>query len=219
MRAVKPARLTMVREHLAARGISDPRVLKAFLDVPREAFVDSHLAKLAYIDEPLPIGGGQTISQPYIVALMTEALLLTGGERVLEVGTGSGYAAAILSRVAREVYTIERDGELAQKASERLARFGYRNVQVLHGDGTEGWPEHAPYEGISVTAGGRAVPPQLLAQLSPGGRLVMPVGPESTQTLTRLTRQDHGRFRREALLEVRFVPLISGAGSSAADRA
>jgi protein-L-isoaspartate(D-aspartate) O-methyltransferase len=207
------ARAQMVNLQLAGRGISDPRVLDAFRAVPREAFVPDDLAEFAYKDAPLPIGEEQTISQPYIVAVTLEALAVTGNDRVLEIGTGSGYAAAVLSRIAREVFTVERRETLASAARERLERLEYRNVQVLHGDGTLGWPAHAPYDAIAVAAGGPEVPKALLSQLRLGGRLVIPVGPdESTQTLMRVTREGPETFREESLTAVRFVPLIGEQG-------
>ena len=206
-------RAKMVELQLGGRGISDPRVLDAFRSVPREEFVPSDLAEFAYRDAPLPIGDGQTISQPYIVAVTVEALGLTGNERVLEIGAGSGYAAAILSRVAKEVFTVERLEPLAEAARERLDRLGYRNVHVLCGDGTLGWPEHAPFDAIAVAAGGPEIPKALLAQLAPGGRLVIPVGPdENSQTLVRVTKDGHGQLEEEALTDVRFVPLIGEQG-------
>ncbi len=202
----------MVQLQLAGRGIADPRLLEAFRSVPREDFVPAELTEFAFHDTPLPIGDGQTISQPYIVAMTLAALGLRGGERVLEVGTGSGYAAAVLSRLAKEVYSVERLASLADSAWERLARLGYDNVQVLCGDGTLGWAEHAPYDAIAVAAGGPEVPRALLNQLAPGGRLVIPVGPdESSQVLMRVTRHDAG-FHSEPLTEVRFVPLIGEQG-------
>ena len=202
----------MVQLQLAGRGIADPRLLEAFRSVPREDFVPAELTEFAFHDTPLPIGDGQTISQPYIVAMTIAALGLRGGERVLEVGTGSGYAAAVLSRLAKEVYSVERLASLADSARERLARLGYDNVQVLCGDGTLGWAEHAPYDAIAVAAGGPEVPRALLNQLAPGGRLVIPVGPdESSQVLMRVTRHDAG-FHSEPLTEVRFVPLIGEQG-------
>lgn len=202
----------MVQLQLAGRGIADPRLLEAFRSVPREDFVPAELTEFAFHDTPLPIGDGQTISQPYIVAMTIAALGLRGGERVLEVGTGSGYAAAVLSRLAKEVYSVERLASLADSARERLARLGYDNVQVLCGDGTLGWAEHAPYDAIAVAAGGPEVPRALLNQLAPGGCLVIPVGPdESSQVLMRVTRHDAG-FHSEPLTEVRFVPLIGEQG-------
>jgi protein-L-isoaspartate(D-aspartate) O-methyltransferase len=210
------ARRQMVAQHIAARGVRDPRVLRAFLDVPREAFLPESLAEFAYEDSPLPIGEGQTISQPYIVALMSEALCLKPTDRVLEVGTGSGYAAAVLGRLAAEVYTVERIANLAETAARRMQRLGLGNVHVLHGDGSLGWPEHAPFDAIIVAAGGPEVPPSLLSQLAMGARLVMPVGSTSrTQRLTRITRTEHG-YAREDLTQVRFVPLIGAEGWRAA---
>jgi len=207
------ARAHMVRSHLAARGVRDAAVLEAMRTVPREAFLPPELEEFAYSDAPLPIERGQTISQPYIVALMAAAARLRPADRVLEVGTGSGYAAAVLGRIAHEVYTIERHEELATMAAERLTRLGFGNVWVLHGDGTLGWPEHAPYDAIVVAAGGPKVPEALLEQLAPGGRLVIPVGEgRGLQQLLRVTRGIDGRFRREELADVRFVPLIGAEG-------
>jgi protein-L-isoaspartate(D-aspartate) O-methyltransferase len=206
-------RESMVRTQIAARGVRDPAVLEAMRRVPREAFLPPELEEFAYIDSPLPIEQGQTISQPYIVALMTVALELRPGDRVLEIGTGSGYAAAILARLAREVYTIERHEALARRAATRLAHLGCSNVLVRHGDGTLGWPEHAPYDAIVVTAGGPSVPEALVEQLAPGGRLVIPIGEDRTlQHLLRVTRDGDGRLRREMLGDVRFVPLIGAQG-------
>ena len=203
----------MVERQLAAREIHDARVLDAFRTVPREAFVPKELTEFAYEDSALPIAAEQTISQPFIVALTLQALELRGGERVLEIGTGSGYAAAVMSRIAAEVYTVERIPELAESARARLAVLGYTNVHVLCGDGTLGWPEHAPYEAIAVAAGGPEVPKALLEQLAPGGRLVIPVGGEETeQSLLRVTRERSGKLRRESLGAVRFVPLIGAQG-------
>ena len=199
----------MVDIHLAGRGIVDPKVLDAFRSVPREAFIPDDLAEFAYEDTPLSIGEGQTISQPYIVALTIQALNLRGGERVLDVGTGSGYAAAILSTIAREVYTIERVSSLAESAKDRLARLGFGNLHVTCGDGSVGWLEHAPYDAIAVAAGGPKAPPALLSQLAIGGRLVIPIGSDtSSQVLVRITRESETSFREEPLLDVRFVPLI-----------
>lgn len=204
---------TMIEEQLKWRGIRDPAVLAAMREIPREEFVPPELATIAYADRPLPIGEEQTISQPYIVAYMTEALELTAGDRVLEIGTGSGYAAAVLSRIAGQVYTIERLAELARTARDRLERLGYRNIVVHLGDGTLGWPDHAPYEAIVVTAGAPDIPRPLLEQLAEGGRLVIPVGPHpSFQTLVRIRRLGTDEYRREELLDVRFVPLIGSAG-------
>ncbi len=199
---------------LASRGaVFDPRVLSALGNVPRHAFVPEGLAEHAYDDVPLPIGNGQTISQPYIVALMLQALGLSGRERVLEVGTGSGYAAAVLSRLAGEVHTVERIEALAHSAATKLAELGFANVHVHHSDGTLGWKRDAPYDAIVVAAGGPTVPPALLDQLVDGGRLVIPVGGTTEQMLVRVRRSGE-RFEREELEDVRFVPLIGAAGWS-----
>ncbi|RYE93976.1 MAG: protein-L-isoaspartate(D-aspartate) O-methyltransferase [Myxococcales bacterium] len=200
----------MVRDQLVARRITDPRVLAAMGAVPREPFVPGDLRGFAYADRPLPIEHEQTISQPYIVAVTLQALGLTGGERVLEVGTGSGYVAALLTRLAREVYTIERLEPLAATARERLDALGYP-VAVGHGDGTLGWPEHAPFDAIAVAAGGPRVPPALVAQLAPGGRMVIPVREGDRQWLVRVVKTPDG-LRTEPLEEVRFVPLIGAQG-------
>ena len=206
------ARKQMVDRHIRSRGVKDPRVLAALETVPREAFLPPELAEEAYEDRPLPIEAGQTISQPYIVALMVEALQLRGDEEVLEVGTGSGYAAAVLAQVAHHVYTIERHAELAHIAEVRLAALGMANVDVRCGDGTLGWPEHAPYAGIVVAAGGPELPRALLDQLAVGGRLVMPVGTSRAQELVRVTRVSPTEYDHEQLGSVRFVPLIGELG-------
>lgn len=198
----------MVRRQIARRGVSDARVLEAMATVPRERFVAPHLASRAYYDRPLPILEGQTVSQPYIVALMAEALELSASDRVLEVGAGCGYAAAVLARVAGAVFTVERHASLAREARDRLAELGYRNVRVRHGDGTEGWPEHAPYDAVAVAAGGPRVPPALRDQLRPGGRLVIPLGDADGQRLVRERRGADGSFAQEELGRVRFVPLV-----------
>jgi len=206
-------RARMVDLQLEGRGIHDPRVLSAFREVPREDFLPPKLAEFAYKDSPLPIGEKQTISQPYIVAVTVQALNLQGGERVLEIGTGSGYAAAILSRLAKDVYTVERLESLAEEARLRLKELGYRNVSVLCGDGTLGWQEHAPYDAIAVAAGGPKIPKALLSQLAENGRLVIPVGAdEASQVLVRVVREGKDRFREEPITEVRFVPLIGEQG-------
>jgi protein-L-isoaspartate(D-aspartate) O-methyltransferase len=204
-------RATMVEHQLRARGIADPRVLAAMGLVAREHFVPTALADQAYADSPLPIGEGQTISQPYIVALMCEALQLAPEDRVLEIGTGSGYGAAVLSCLARDVYTIERRPDLAQRAHDRLRNLGFLDVHVRSGDGTLGWPEHAPFDAIVVTAGGPVVPDHLVAQLAPGGRLVIPVGGEDAQRLVRIKRTSLG-FTTTDLGPVQFVPLIGAGG-------
>jgi protein-L-isoaspartate(D-aspartate) O-methyltransferase len=203
----------MLSEHLLARGIRDAAVLRAMREVPREAFLPPEMGRLAYEDEPLPIEAGQTISQPYIVAYMIEALELVGRERALEIGTGSGYAAAVLSRCAAEVFTVERIAQLAESAGIRLQALGYDNVEVQLGDGTLGWPQYAPYDAIVVTAGAPEVPAELLGQLATGGRLVIPVGSsQHRQDLVRVRRLADGQFRREDLCAVRFVPLIGARG-------
>jgi protein-L-isoaspartate(D-aspartate) O-methyltransferase len=200
---------------LSRRGIRTAKTLDAFRAVPREEFVAKGLVEFAYEDSPLPIEEGQTISQPYIVAVTVEALGLQEGDRVLEVGTGSGYAAAILAHIAREVYTVERIESLATSAAERLAHLGLDNVHVHCADGSLGWPEHAPYDAIAVAAGGPSVPPALLEQLAVGGRLVIPVGPqEDDQKLVRVTRVSASEYREEHVEDVRFVPLIGEQGWS-----
>ncbi|HEY5973861.1 MAG TPA: protein-L-isoaspartate(D-aspartate) O-methyltransferase [Geobacteraceae bacterium] len=203
----------MVREQLESRGLRDPAVLAAMRAVPREEFVPSNLLGHAYDDGPLPIGEGQTISQPYMVAYMIEALELSGRDRVLEIGTGSGYAAAVLSRVVPEVHTVERLAGLAATASERLRLLGFTNIIVHVGDGSLGWPPVAPYDAIVVTAGAPELPAPLLAQLAIGGRLVIPVGRHPTmQTLIRVRREGEHEYRHESLMGVMFVPLIGAAG-------
>jgi protein-L-isoaspartate(D-aspartate) O-methyltransferase len=202
----------MVRHQLEARGIRDRRVLQALRSVPRHEFVPESARSSAYDDAPLPIGHGQTISQPFMVALMTEALRLSGGERVLEVGTGSGYQAAILAEMGCEVYTMERDPELAEKARERLAGLGWAGVHVVVGDGSRGLAEKAPFRGIVVTAGSPGVPPALREQLDPkGGALVIPVGERSYQELLRVERWGSD-FTEENLGGCTFVPLIGEEG-------
>lgn len=196
----------MVEDHLRRRDIRDPRVLEAMSTVPRHCFVPEEHRHLAYVDGPLPIGCGQTISQPYIVALMTQMLALKGSENVLEVGTGSGYQAAILGRLARQVYTIERHASLARQAESTLHSLGYQNVHVVVGDGSEGLPEKAPFQAIIVTAAAPKVPQALLDQLDQGGRLVIPVGGPSYQFLERWHRQGD-QFVSEELTPVAFVPL------------
>jgi protein-L-isoaspartate(D-aspartate) O-methyltransferase len=206
-------RKDMVARDIAARGVRSALVLDAMGKVPRELFVPEKLREFAYEDWPLPIAGEQTISQPYIVAYMAEALALRGGETILEIGAGSGYAAAVLSEIAARVYTVERLAQLAETAATTLADLGYDNVNVLHGDGTRGWPEHAPYDAIVVAAGGRQVPESLKAQLTIGGRLVIPVGADQhSQELVRVTRVSEKEYRSEALADVRFVPLLGEEG-------
>ena len=206
-------RSDMVEHQIAARGVRSKLVLEAMRKVPREEFLPPPLREFAYEDSPLPIAEGQTISQPYIVALMADALLLRGGEHVLDIGTGSGYAAAVLAEIAANVYSVERIGQLAEKAAVRLTELGYDNVHVLHADGTKGWPEHAPYDAIVVAAGGPKIPKSLQQQLKVGGRLVIPVGTEvRAQELVRVTRVSQTEFRREDLADVRFVPLLGNEG-------
>ncbi len=210
---MEQARQKMVAEQIAGRGIGDTAVLAAMREVPRERFIHPQHQEQAYDDGPLPIGAGQTISQPYVVALMIAKLGLTAGDRVLEIGTGSGYAAAVLSRIASHVYTVERIPELAEFAQHNLARCGYRNVMIKQGDGTVGWPEYGPYSGIVVAAGGPKVPMALRNQLVVNGRLVIPVGDEPrTQRLLRITRTGEKSFHKETLSHVRFVPLIGEQG-------
>ena len=203
----------MVRRQIEARGIRDPAILDAFREVPREAFVSPDYAAAAYDDHPLPIEAGQTISQPYIVALMIEAAGIKSGDKVLEVGAGSGYAAAVISRIARDVVAIERQHDLVQVAQGRLKRLGYDNVRIVEGDGTRGCPEEVPFDAILAAASGSHVPPPLVAQLAPEGRLVMPVGePGWVQKLVKVTKQEDGILQQSDLGEVRFVPLIGEEG-------
>lgn len=205
------ARRRMVAEQLVSRGVRDPRVLEAMAEVPRHFFVDEPEREQAYDDCALPIGEQQTISQPYMVAYMTELLELQGRERVLEIGTGSGYQAAVLSRLAAEVFSIERIESLARRAEEVLGRLGYRNVSIRVGDGSLGWPEQAPFDGIIVTAGAPEIPRPLVEQLGPSGRLVIPVGDRRGQVLHRVRRTDAG-VEDLALTSCIFVPLIGARG-------
>lgn len=201
-------RTRMVERDIAGRGIDDRLVLGAIDEVPRERFVPDRYRGSAYKDAPLPIPGGQTISQPYIVALMIAALGLKGGERVLDVGTGSGYAAAVLSRIAGDVYTIERHRRLTETAARRFVELGYDNITARHGDGRLGWSEHAPFDAIVVAAAAHDVPEALLEQLAVGGRMVIPVGRFGHQTLMCVERTAPDRFERRKLEAVRFVPLV-----------
>lgn len=203
-------RQEMVRTQLQGRDITDEAVLAVMEQVPRHLFVPEAERARAYADHPLPIGLRQTISQPYIVAYMTQALGVEEGDRVLEIGTGSGYQAAVLSLLAAEVYTIEILPPLAERARKQLVELGYDNVQVRAGDGYFGWPERAPFDGIMVTAAPDHVPPRLVEQLAPGGRLVMPVG-DRYQELVRITRGEEGTTTFERLLPVRFVPMTGRA--------
>ncbi|PYO99361.1 MAG: protein-L-isoaspartate O-methyltransferase [Gemmatimonadetes bacterium] len=203
----------MVASQLANRGVHDRRVLAAMAWVPREWFLPPHLAAEAYEDGPLPIGSGQTISQPLIVALMTQALTPRRGDRVLEVGTGSGYQTAILAHLGARVFTVERLPDLLVEAEERFRRLGLRTIETRLGDGASGWPERAPFRGIIVTAAAPGVPPPLTEQLMPGGRLVIPIGDLVTQELFIIERGASGLTERRAG-GVRFVPLISRLGFS-----
>ncbi len=213
--SLEEMRLAMVRDQIRSRGVTNPLVLKAMERVPREEFVPPSSRERAYEDCPLPIGYDQTISQPYIVAYMTQALRLCGGEKVLEIGTGCGYQAAVLAEIASRVYSIERIGELADRAKKTLESLGYCNVEIKVGDGTLGWPEHAPYDAIIVTAGGPKVPPPLVEQLKEGGRLVMPVGEyRFHQSLVRVTKGVGGKINKEFLIDVLFVPLLGEEGWS-----
>ncbi len=206
-------RMEMVEHQIKARGVRSRVVLDAMQTVPREAFLPEDLREFAYEDIPLPIAADQTISQPYIVAFMIEALALEGSENVLEIGAGSGYAAAVLAQIARDVYTVERIEDLADQAADTLRSLDYRNVHVLHGDGTRGWPEHAPFDAIVVSAGGPSVPESLKSQLKIGGRMVIPVGiSANNQELVRVTRISKTRFSTEDIADVQFVPLIGDEG-------
>jgi len=208
-------RRRMVRRQIAGRGIGDLRVLAAMEKVPREAFLPEAMREFAYEDTPLPIEEGQTISQPYIVARMADAAHLGAADRVLEIGAGSGYAAAVLAELAGQVFTIERHPALAELARTRLKQLGYNNVEVRIADGTRGWPEQAPFDAIIATAGGPHIPDSLRTQLALGGRLVVPVGPtRSAQVLVRVTRTGPETWHQEEIENVRFVPLIGEEGWS-----
>ncbi|MBO1530351.1 protein-L-isoaspartate(D-aspartate) O-methyltransferase [Psychrobacter sp. F1192] len=209
----KKLRQQMIDEQLKSRGLQDKAVLNALGKVPREKFTPTDLIESAYRDSPLPIAESQTISQPYIVALMTAALELKPDDRVLEVGTGSGYAAAVLGEICEHVYTIERYKTLADTAQLKLAKTGYGHVQVKHGDGTLGWVEQAPFDAIIVAAGGPEVPQTLKEQLAIGGRMVIPVGRSlNLQKLVRVRRISKDEYQTEDLGDVRFVPLVGAAG-------
>ena len=205
-------RMRMVQTQLAQRGIRDERVLRAMRVVPRERFVSDAMAEFAYEDSPLPIEEDQTISQPFIVAAMVEAAEIGPSDKVLEVGTGSGYAAAVISLIAAQVHTIERHERLARTAQGRLDALGYRNIEVRSGDGTTGWPEAAPFDAILIAAAGPAVPPALKEQLSIGGRLVMPLGIDEVQQLVQIRRAGTSGFVQKDLGLVSFVPLIGEQG-------
>jgi len=212
-RSFAALREQMVDRQVAGRGVRDARVLAAMRKVPREAFLPARMRDFAYDDAPVPLPDDQTMSQPYIVGLMTEALRLHGGENVLEIGAGSGYAAAVLAEIAGRVTTIERIAALAERAAAKLAELGYRHVQVHHGDGSRGWPDQAPYDAIVVAAGGPQVPDSLKRQLAIGGRLVMPIGADQrNQQLVRVTRTGEADYQTEPLGDVRFVPLLGAEG-------
>ncbi len=206
-------REAMVERQLRRRGIKDRPILDAFLAVPREEFVSAEYVHLAYGDHPLPIEAGQTISQPYIVGLMIDAAQIKPGDVVLEVGAGSGYAAAVISRIAEKVIAIERQHDLVDIARQRIKRLGYDNVEIIEGDGTKGCGDQAPFDAILAAASGSHIPPPLVEQLAPGGRIVMPLGnPGWVQELIKVTKQDDGILRQENLGGVRFVPLIGEEG-------
>ena len=203
----------MVDRQIAARGLDDPALLAAFRAVPREDFVSGDYADYAYQDSPLPIESGQTISQPYIVALTIYAAGIQAGGKILEVGGGSGYAAAVMGQIADEVIAVERHRELVELAQLRMRRLGYSNVRIVEGDGTLGWPEEAPFDAIVAAASGSHVPQSWIDQLKPGGRIVMPIGrPHQVQTLVKITKNDDGSLGHEDLGGVRFVPLIGADG-------
>jgi len=201
----------MIQSQLLPRGIRQKEVIDAMLSVPRHLFVDTGFRDQVYGDSPLPIGAGQTISQPFMVAYMTEQLDLTGNEKILEIGTGSGYQAAVLSHLATRIFSVERVSELAARTRKLLDSLHYTNVVIRVGDGTQGWAEHAPYDAIIVTAASPEVPAALIEQLAEGGRLVIPVGPEHAQELIKITKK-HGRLIRENLGGCRFVKLIGKNG-------
>jgi len=205
----------MVEDQIESRGVKDPLVLEAMKTIPRHLFVTKDQQKRAYNDYPLPIGYGQTISQPYIVAYMTELLRLSGGEKILEIGTGSGYQAAVLAYISDKVYTIEIIEELGTRTSRLIEKLGYSDrIHITIGDGYYGWEEHAPYDGIIVTAAAGHVPPPLIEQLKPGGRIVIPVGgPYQVQTLVIVSKDDKGNVSTRNLLPVRFVPMTGRAQS------
>ena len=206
-------RLQMVNDQIRARGISDKNVLQAMTKVPRHLFVPEPYTESAYEDMPLPIGLDQTISQPYIVAFMTEALKLKPTDRVLEIGTGSGYQAAILAEICDSVYTVDIFKQLADRAGQTLDKLGYHNIMVRHGDGYQGWPEHAPFDAIIVTCAPSGIPKPLKDQLAEGGRMIIPVGDSGVQQLILLVRKN-GKILQESVLPVRFVPMIDEKGKS-----
>lgn len=200
----------MVEKQIAARGITDPATLEAMRTVPRHEFLPLRLRDEAYMDYPLPIGHGQTISQPFIVAFMTEAIRPQPGEKILEIGAGSGYQAAILAEMGADVYTVEIVEPLAEMARQTLQRLGYDNAQVKHGDGYRGWPEHAPFDAVIVTCAPDKIPPDLVTQLKEGGRMIIPVGGGMSQELV-LLRKEGGKIEKQSVLPVRFVPMTGEA--------
>jgi protein-L-isoaspartate(D-aspartate) O-methyltransferase len=203
----------MIERQIAGRGLDDPRLLAAFRAVPREDFITGDYADYAYQDSPLPIESGQTISQPYIVALTIDAAGIKPGDKVLEVGAGSGYAAAVIGRIAGRVIAVERHHELVEIATRRMSRLGYDNVRIVEGDGTLGWPADAPFDAIVAAASGSHVPQSWIEQLKPGGRIVMPIGEQhAIQSLVKVTKEEDGKLSREELGAVRFVPLIGAEG-------
>ena len=205
-------RIDMVERQIISRGVSDPQVLEAMKSVPRHLFVPPEDRQMAYEDHPLPIGFGQTISQPYIVAFMTELMQIEKGDKVLEIGTGSGYQAAVLSALTDDVYTIEIVNELAESADNRLKSLGYNSIEVKNDDGYYGWSEKAPFDKIIVTAAAGHVPPELIKQLSPGGMIVIPIGKQfSVQYLTIISKDTSGTLSAERILPVRFVPFVGQA--------
>jgi protein-L-isoaspartate(D-aspartate) O-methyltransferase len=198
----------MVSRQIAARGVADPRVLDAMLKVPRHIFVPEKDRSLSYDDTPLPIGAGQTISQPYIVAFMTEALKIKQSDKILEIGTGSGYQAAVLCELAGEVFSVEIIPELAERAEKTLGELGYKNFHIKTGDGWKGWPEEAPFDAIIVTAAPPEIPPELIEQLWEGGRIIVPVGSQHSAQNLILGTKKNGRLETVSLLPVRFVPMV-----------
>lgn len=212
MRDYRYLRERMVRDHIAARGVSDPRVLEALREIPRHEFVPEHLRTQAYTDHALPIAGGQTISQPYVVARMTELLAVEPEHSVLEIGTGTGYQTAVLARLARRVYSLERVPELAREAIARMRELGLENVKIQVFDGTVGWSDVAPFDRILVTAGAPSVPQPLLDQLAPGGRMVIPEGDRQAQRLMVYEKDAAGRVQATAHDPVAFVPLVGRHG-------
>ncbi len=204
----------MVRLQLKYRGISDPKILEAFSKVPRDAFVPAEYRRYSYADQPIPIGEGQTISQPYIVAYMTEVLQVRPNEKVLEIGTGSGYQAAILAELDVEVFSIEVNEILADRASTTLENLGYKKINLKTGDGYEGWEEHAPFDAILVTCSPASVPPKLREQLAEGGRMIIPVGMQNSVQYLYLLDKQKGIIRQKNVMPVRFVPMTDGKGKT-----